>query len=222
MARRPRGVELRRQRVRPRTTACRRRSRAQRRGRRAGARSAASGGVMALPQRLARAERGQLHVWRVGARTRPVASPQERSTRKTAAALVIVWLPTVAFTCGNRLPVVVKTLDRPIGLRSTWEDGQSVDDSIGPSVRAFLSSPPHHPVEVVISPPGGESFIATRDGAPELLGGPVEGPVVGWKVTPAGVQPLGLEELLSPGTAPAPGYALRAAIPLTRRRDGIE
>src|SRR5262245_10214045 len=141
---------------------------------------------------------------------------------RAPAAFVLVALSTVAFTCGNRLPVVVNGLDQPVRVRSTWEDGRSTDHSIGPSVRAFLSSPPHHPVEVVITPPDGASFTATRDDAPELLGGPVRGPMVGWKVTPAGIQRLGEQELLDPGSVPAPGYALRAAMTLTLRRDGID
>lgn len=109
---------------------------------------------------------------------------------KRASVLLLIALSLLGFTCGNRKPVVVNQLTYPIRVSSTCEDGMSVDGELLPNGRAFLSDPPHHPQQVVISLPDGESHTFTKANAPDLIGQPVTGPVVGWKVTSAGVLPL--------------------------------
>jgi hypothetical protein len=112
-----------------------------------------------------------------------------------ASLLLLCALPLVAFTCGNRLPVVANQIDRPIHVRAMWSDGRWMDSDLHPGHRLFLSDPPHHPETVVISTPDGESQIFTRDNAPDLIGRAVTGPIVGWKATPNGVLPLTAGEL---------------------------
>ena len=114
---------------------------------------------------------------------------------KRTSAVLLIALSVVGFTCGNRMPVVVNQLPHPIRVISTWDDGRSVHGELPPAGRAFLSDPPHHPQQVVISLPDGESHTFTKANAPELIGHPVTGPVVGWKVTSAGVLPLLESEL---------------------------
>ena len=109
---------------------------------------------------------------------------------KRASVLLLIALSLLGFTCGNRKPVVVNQLSRPIRISSTWEDGKSVDGELAPNGRLFLSDPPHHPQQVVISLPDGESHTFTKANAPGLIGQAVTGTVVGWKVTSTGVLPL--------------------------------
>jgi hypothetical protein len=59
----------------------------------------------------------------------------------------------------------------------------------------YLSDSGHHPTEVTIALPTGESLTFTESDAPALLGGRVRGAVVGWRVTAAGVVPLSENEL---------------------------
>ena len=109
--------------------------------------------------------------------------------------LVLFALSLLGFTCGNRKPVVVNALDRSIYVRSTWEDGTSVGGELAASGHLFLSDPPHYPKEVMISVPGGDSHTFTKANAPDLIGHPVTGAIIGWKVTDSGVLPLFIEEL---------------------------
>jgi hypothetical protein len=109
---------------------------------------------------------------------------------KHSYVVLLFVLPLFGFTCGNRKPIVANQLSRPIHVMLTWENGKPVEDELPPGGRAFLSDPPHHPQQVVISLPDGESYTFTKLNAPELIGHPVTGHVVGWKVTGRGVSLL--------------------------------
>jgi hypothetical protein len=103
-----------------------------------------------------------------------------------AAALLL----TVAFTCGDRRPVVANDLREPIFVGWVNEDGTVVDFELPASGRLFLSDPPHHPQQVVITVPGGGVHTFTEENAPGLLRGAPTGSVIGWRVTESGVVPL--------------------------------
>jgi hypothetical protein len=109
---------------------------------------------------------------------------------KRASVALLIALSLFGFACANRKPVVANELARSICIRSTWDDGKSVDGVLPPNGRAFLSDPPHHPQQVVISLPDGESYTFTRANAPDLIGQPVTGSIIGWRVTSGGVLPL--------------------------------
>ena len=114
---------------------------------------------------------------------------------KQPTALAVIALTLLGFTCGDRRPVVVNELDRPINVRSTWKDGTSAGGEVPPQGRLFLAEPSRYPEEVVISIPAGETYRFTRANAPELIGRAITGSVVGWKVTESGVLLLTAEEL---------------------------
>jgi hypothetical protein len=118
------------------------------------------------------------------------AAPHAARPMKRTSVLLLAALSVLGFTCGNRKPIVVNQLAHPIRVISTWDEGGSMDGELPPGGRLFLSDPPRHPRQVVISLPDGESHTFTKENAPELIGHPVTGPVVGWKVTSAGVLPL--------------------------------
>lgn len=114
---------------------------------------------------------------------------------KHPAVAALIALTLLGFTCGDRRPVVVNELDRPINVRSIWKDGTSTGGELPPSGRLFLAEPPRYPEEVIISVPAGETYRFTRANSPELIGRAMTGSIVGWKVTNSGVLPLTAEEL---------------------------
>lgn len=114
---------------------------------------------------------------------------------KRAVIGFLTALALLGFTCGDRRPVVVNQLARPINVRLTWSDGTTSAGGVPPSGRLFLADPPRYPEQVVISVSGGETYTFSSANSPELIGHAITGTVVGWKVTDSGVLPLTAEEL---------------------------
>ena len=115
---------------------------------------------------------------------------------KRRVAVALLSLSLFGFVCGDRCPVVLNELDRPIGVRITYTDGTSKSGELPVKGTLFLADPPRYPNEVIISVPTGATYTFTRSNSSEFLSGTVgAGPIVGWKVTDAGVLPLTKQEL---------------------------
>ncbi len=99
----------------------------------------------------------------------------------------VILVPLVAFICGNRRPFVYNDLCEPIDVQVTWEDGSLYSFQLPPGAQLFLSDPPRYPMKVAITFPSGEIHTFTDANAPDLIGGEVNGPIAGWRVTESGV-----------------------------------
>ena len=110
------------------------------------------------------------------------------------AMLCGIVVASLGFTCAGP-PVIANDLDRPITVTSTRNDGSVHAGDLPAAGRMYLSDSGHHPTQVTISIPGGESQTFTAENAPHLLSGPVRGAIVGWRVTDAGVVPLAESDL---------------------------
>ena len=116
-----------------------------------------------------------------------------RRMLKRSIPILVLW---AAVAC-DRLhdPVVFNALPHPVIVEARYSDGAVSQGEIAARGVAHLGNPASPPVAIVISYQSAEIARLTASDYPSLLGRPVSGDLVGWKLTTGGVEPLSSREL---------------------------
>lgn len=111
--------------------------------------------------------------------------------RWTQVNLLLLSLVALLFACDKLYdPVIVNRLHSRVDIRIEWADGTTSEGHIPAGGVVHVGHPKNPPTLVTVTQEGRTLAEVSESDFPSLLGRPAEGRLIGWALTPEGVEPI--------------------------------
>lgn len=105
-------------------------------------------------------------------------------------ATAVLGLSALAFVCADRRPIIFNDSAEAVSIEVSYDDATRTRAHLAPGHTLCIGDLPRRPLAVVIIREDGRRHAYNVENASELLPGPPDSSIAGWRISEGRVEPL--------------------------------